>query len=55
MPIFMLRFKQIWGGGGIYERSCLLFSNDINIKRNEIGKEILTYGNCKDKANVCRS
>lgn len=41
MPIFMRRFKKVRGGGGIYACSGLLFSNDINIKPNKIGKEIL--------------
>ena len=41
MPIFMRRFKKVRGGGGIYACSELLFGNDINIKLNEIEKEIL--------------
>lgn len=46
---FMRRFKKVRGGGGIYACSELLFGNDINIKLNEIGKEILLMEITKTK------
>ena len=49
MPIFMRRFKKVRGGGGIYACSELLFGNDINIKPNETGKEILLMEITKTK------
>ena len=53
MPIFMRRFMKVRGGGGIYERLCLLFGNDINSNLNGIGKEILLMEITKTK-KLCR-